>query len=184
MPSNSAGHGATAEVLEIVRTFEAPRPLLFRLWADPAHRVRWWGPEGYGLSHCEVDFRVGGGWSVAMQRVDGYEHWVRGVFTEIVEPNRLCFTYVNDDDPHEMLVEMDFVEQGPRTEMRFRQAPFHSRKERDEHGWGWNSTLELLSAYARRVNAADPKPVGPSRLESAADIVAARAKLKNSKQGE
>src|SRR5687767_3282065 len=67
MPSNSAGQGAPAEVLEIVRTFEAPRPLLFRLWADPAHRVRWWGPEGYGLSHCEVDFRVGGVWSVAMR---------------------------------------------------------------------------------------------------------------------
>ena len=184
MPNNSAGQGTPAEVLEIVRTFEVPRPLLFRLWAEPAHRVRWWGPEGYGLSHCEVDFRVGGAWSVAMRRVDGYEHWVRGVFTEIAEPSRLCFTYVNDDDPHEMFVEMDFIERGPRTEMRFRQEPFGSLKERDEHGWGWNSTLELLGAYVRRVDAADPKPVGRPRLEGAADIIAARAKLENDTQGE
>ncbi len=169
------------QVLEIVRTFEAPRRLLFRIWAEPAHRVRWWGPEGYGLSHCEVDFRIGGAWSVAMQRADGYEHWVRGVFTDIREPSRLCFTYVNDDDPHEMLVEMDFIDLGPRTEMHFRQAPFHSRKERDEHSWGWTSTLGLLGDYVRAVNAADPVPVGQPRLEGAADVVAAR---ENKRQGE
>jgi uncharacterized protein YndB with AHSA1/START domain len=178
MPSSDS----ECEALEIARTFEAPQALIFRLWADPAHRVRWWGPEGYGLSHCEVDFRVGGAWSVAMRRVDGYEHWVRGVFTEIIEPRRLCFTYLNDDDPHEMLVEMDFIEHGRRTEMHFRQAPFHSLKERDEHSFGWNSTLDLLSAYARAVDAGDPVPVGRPRLEGAADIVAARSNMQN-KQG-
>jgi uncharacterized protein YndB with AHSA1/START domain len=182
MPSNEAAEGASVGVLEIVRTFEAPRRLLFRLWAEPAHRVRWWGPEGYGLSHCEVDFRVGGAWLVAMQRVDGYEHWVRGVFTEIEEPSRLCFSYINDDDPHQMLVEVDFIDRGARTEMRFRQAPFHSREERDGHSFGWNSTLDLLGAYVREVNAADPVPVGRPRLEGAADIVAARAELKNKQE--
>ncbi len=171
------------EVLEIVRTFEAPRPLLFRIWSEPAHRVRWWGPEGHALSHCEVDFRIGGAWSVAMQRVDGYEHWVRGVFTDIREPSRLCFTYVNDDDPHEMLVEMEFIDLGPRTEMRFRQAPFHSREERDGHGWGWSSTLDLLAAYVRQVSQDDPRPVGSARIDGvAADIIAARERYEHERQ--
>ena len=171
------------QVLEIVRTFEAPRPLLFRIWAEPAHRVRWWGPEGYGLSHCEVDFRIGGAWSVAMQRIDGYEHWVRGIFTDIREPSRLCFTYVNDDDPHEMLVEMDFIDLGARTEMRFRQAPFHSREERDGHSWGWNSTLDLLAASVRQVSQDDPRPVGSARIDGvAADIIAARERYEQERQ--
>ena len=54
------------EVLRISRYFEAPPDLLFRLWADPVHRVRWWGPTGMALSRCEVDFRVGGKWAITM----------------------------------------------------------------------------------------------------------------------
>jgi uncharacterized protein YndB with AHSA1/START domain len=34
-------------VLRIRRYFEAPPELLFRLWADPVHRVRWWGPTAW-----------------------------------------------------------------------------------------------------------------------------------------
>jgi uncharacterized protein YndB with AHSA1/START domain len=183
--SSEARVYAPDEVLEITRTFEAPRALLFRLWAEPAHRLRWWGPEGYGLSHCEVDFRVGGAWSIAMKRVDGYEHRVRGAFTEIREPSRLCFTYINDEDRHEMLVEMDFVDLGTRTEMRFRQAPFLTLEDRDGHGWGWGSTLELLSDYVRRVSRIDPQPVGPPRIDGvAADIVAASERHEFEKRAE
>lgn len=183
MPSSEARSYAPGEVLEIARIFDAPRALVWRLWADPAHRLRWWGPAGYGLSHCAVDFREGGGWEIAMKRVDGYEHWVRGVFTEIDEPSRLCFTYVNDDDKVETLVSLDFIDLGPKTEMRFRQAPFATLEARDEHGRGWNSTLELLAEYVRRVSLIDPQPVGPPRIDGvAADIVAARERLELEKR--
>ena len=183
--SNEARDYAPEEELKITRIFDAPRELLFRILAEPEHRVRWWGPEGYALSHCEVDFRVGGAWSVAMKRVDGYEHWVRGSFTEIREPSRLCFTYVNDYDQHEMLVEMDFIDLDSRTEMRFRQAPFRTLDERDGHGWGWNSTLELLSDYVRRVSRIEPQPVGRPRIDGmASDIVAARERHEFEKQAD
>jgi uncharacterized protein YndB with AHSA1/START domain len=175
MPSSEAGAVAPDEVLEITRVFEAPRSLLFRLWADPAHRLRWWGPEGYGLSHCEVDFREGGAWSIAMRNVDGYEHRVHGTFTEIVEPRRLAFTYINDNDGHEMEVMMDFIDLGTRTEMRFRQARFATIEDRDEHGWGWGSTFGLLADYVLKVDRVEPMPVGRPRIDGvAADIIAAR----------
>lgn len=175
-PSNDAARvDAPGEVLEITRTFEAPRALLFKLWASPEHRVRWWGPEGHALSLCEVDFREGGRWAIAMRRVDGYEHRVHGTFTEIREPSRLCFTYINDDDGHETVVSLDFVDLGARTEMRFRQAPFLAAETRDGHNWGWTSTLGLLEAYAQLVSPADPRPVGRPRIDGvAADIIAAR----------
>jgi uncharacterized protein YndB with AHSA1/START domain len=180
MPSNEARAFAPDEVLEFTRVFEAPRALLFRLWAEPEHRLRWWGPEGYGLSHCEVDFRVGGAWSIAMKRVDGYEHWVRGTFEAIREPSHVTFTYVNDADQHETRVVIDFVDLGAKTEMRFRQAPFLTVVDRDDHGGGWRSSLGLLEAYARTVNRADPKPVGLPRIEgNPPDIVAARARMNN-----
>jgi uncharacterized protein YndB with AHSA1/START domain len=150
------------EVLRISRYFEAPPALLFRLWVDPVHRVRWWGPTGMALSKCEVDFRVGGKWSVTMTATT-YDHPVHGVFTEIVEPTRLCFTYVNDYDGHEMLVEMDFVAEGQGTRMDFVQAAFVTVAERDGHNFGWNSTLSMLATYAPKVAEAGGKPVGEPR---------------------
>lgn len=160
--SSSAPAYAPDETLRISRVFDAPPTLLFKLWADPAHRVRWWGPEGMALSTCVMDFRPGGEWRIAMRSADGYEHHVHGRFTEIVEPNRLCFTYVNDSDGVEMLVEMDFAAEGDGTRMEFSQAPFVSVDERDGHSWGWNSTFDLLDRYAAKVGA-DEVPVGEPR---------------------
>lgn len=151
------------EVLTIVRSFSAPPVLLFRLWADPAHRVRWWGPSGMALASCEVDFRVGGAWRVTMKAASGYEHPVHGVFTEIDEPRRLCFTYINDADMHEMLVELDFEPEGDGTRMHFRQAPFLNVPERDGHRYGWTSTLSILATYASKVLATGGAPVGRPR---------------------
>ncbi len=163
------------ETVETVRIFDAPRALVFRLWAEPRHRVRWWGPEGYGLRDCAVDFRIGGAWSITMQRVDGYQHRVSGEFTEIDEPARLAFTYVNEDDGHRTLVEIDLVDLGAQTRMHFRQATFGLVGTRDAHEWGWRSSLDLLAAYVRDVMAAGGVPVGPPRVDGvAADIAAAR----------
>ena len=151
------------EVLLLSRSFDAPPELVFRLWADPAHRVRWWGPSGMAASRCEVDFRVGGAWRVTMQAQNGFEHPVHGVFTEIEAPRRLCFTYINEADGHEMLVEMDFEPEGDGTRMHFRQAPFLDTGERDGHGYGWTSTLSILATYARKVRDAGGGAVGHPR---------------------
>lgn len=151
------------QTLSIARSFDAPPELLFRLWADPAHRVRWWGPSGLAPSTCEVDYRVGGAWRVVMQGV-GYDHPVGGVFTEIVEFSRLCFTYINDADGHEMLVEMDFVPEGHGTRMFFTQAPFLNVSERDGHRYGWTSTLSMLATYAIKVrDSGTGEPLGEPR---------------------
>lgn len=151
------------EVLLLSRSFDAPPALVFRLWAEPEHRVRWWGPSGMGPTRCEVDFRVGGVWRVTMARADGFEHPVHGVFTEIDEPRRLCFTYINDFDGHRMLVEMDFEAEGEGTRMHFRQAPFLSVGERDGHGYGWTSTLSILASYVCKVRDAGGVVVGQPR---------------------
>jgi uncharacterized protein YndB with AHSA1/START domain len=42
----SPGNAATApedRVLVMTRNFDAPRSLIFQLWTEPQHLVRWWG---------------------------------------------------------------------------------------------------------------------------------------------
>jgi uncharacterized protein YndB with AHSA1/START domain len=176
MPSNSATAEQRELVLEIDRIFEAPRELVWRLWRDPEHMVRWHGPEGYALKACEMDFRVGGKWRRCMSMHPGHEHWISGEYLEIVEPERLSFTYINAFDGFETVVTMDFSEIAPgRTRMLFRQTPFISREERDAHGWGWRSGFELFAHYLAAFTNEDWRPTGRPRIEGvAADIIAAR----------
>lgn len=166
------------EVVEITRTFEAPRALVWRLWAEPEHRLRWWGPEGFGLKELAMEFRDGGAWRMVMRHVSGYDHHVHGTFHEVREPDRLSFTYINDNDGLETLVVMDFLDLGPKTEMRFRQMPFQTEEARAAHGWGWGYTLDLLADYALKVVPANPQPVGRPRIDGVAtDIKAARERF-------
>ncbi|MDB5540203.1 MAG: hypothetical protein JWQ89_1930 [Devosia sp.] len=176
-PSNSAaGEFPPEQVLQFTRMFEAPRALVFKVWSSPEHVVRWYGPEGYALLSCDMDFREGGAWRFCMSNGPGHAHWIHGVYREIREPSRLSFTYINDYDGHEMLVTMDFIDRGERTEMHFQQAGFTRIEERDGHDWGWNSTIDLLAAYLLRFkDVVETTPIGRPRSDGVAeDIVAAR----------
>ncbi len=170
---------ATAEqrelVLEIDRVFDAPRELVWRLWRDPQHMVRWHGPEGIALIECQLDFRVGGRWRRCMSSGPGHQHYIRGEYLEIEEPHRLSFTYINEYDGFETVVSMDFLEEDGRTRMLFRQTPFISVEERDGHGWGWNSGFGVFDAYLKLFTDDDWSPKGLPRSDGVAeDIVAGR----------
>jgi uncharacterized protein YndB with AHSA1/START domain len=177
MARNSSATAGQRELgLEIDRVFDAPPALIWRLWRDPEHMVRWHGPEGYALVDCDIDFRVGGKWRRCMSSGPGHAHWISGQYVEIEEPARLRFTYVNEYDGFETLVTMDFLEiEGGRTRMLFRQTPFVSRAERDGHGWGWNSGFDLLARYLEQFIDEDWRPKGRPRSDGVAeDIAAAR----------
>jgi len=174
---------ATAEqrqlILEIDRMFDAPRELVWRLWRDPEHMVRWHGPEGYWLLECDLDFRVGGKWRRCMSNGPGHRHFIRGEYLEIEEPRRLSFTYINEYDGFETVVTMDFLDEGGKTRMLFRQTPFINQAERDGHGWGWNSGFDCFARYLERFIDDDWRPKGRPRSDGVAeDFAAAKARAK------
>jgi uncharacterized protein YndB with AHSA1/START domain len=137
-----------SEVLELERVFAAPVAKVWRLWADPALVVQWWGPKGRRLSHCEMDFRIGGAWRFCLKRVaDGHEHWVSGTYRDIRPEQRLIFSYVNDSDRRFTLVTVSFAAEGAGTRLRLTQEGFASVDQRDGHGLGWSSTLDLLGDH-------------------------------------
>jgi uncharacterized protein YndB with AHSA1/START domain len=77
--------------LEIIRHFDAPRDLVFKVWTDPAHLAQWWGPNGFTNPRCEWDARPGGLIHVDMRGPDGTVYPMSGLFREIVAPERLVF---------------------------------------------------------------------------------------------
>ena len=76
----------------ITRLFDAPRALVFKAWTDPKQLAQWWGPHGFTTPVCEVDVRPGGALLIHMRGPDGVVYPNKGVFHEIVEPDRLVFT--------------------------------------------------------------------------------------------
>jgi uncharacterized protein YndB with AHSA1/START domain len=138
-------------VLEVTRVFAAPRRLLFQVWIEPGHLVRWWGPRGFTMPSHSIDVRPGGAYRFCMRSPDGGLHWLRGVYREIVEPERLVFTYAWEDAAgaprHETLVTVRFAELGDRTQLTLRQELFESVTARDLHREGWASNLDRLADY-------------------------------------
>ncbi len=143
---------ASGRELHIARIIDAPRALLFRLWTDPQHVARWWGPQGFITIHCDMDIREGGAFRFGMRSPRGSEHWKVGVYREIVAPERIVFTFSweNPDGTtgHELLTTVTFAEHGAKTKLTLRQAVFETMQQCDDHRAGWTSCLERFAEYA------------------------------------
>jgi uncharacterized protein YndB with AHSA1/START domain len=139
---------ASDRELIVTRVFDAPRRLVFEAWTTPEHLAHWWGPKGYTLPSCEVDFRPGGAYRFCMRSQEGRDLWVRGVYREIVVPERIVWTSSRDDDPGwEKIVTITFEDERGQTRVTVRQAPFRIVEERDGAVRGWTESLERLADY-------------------------------------
>jgi len=137
--------------LLITRTFEAPRRLVFKMWTEPEHLVRWWGPRGFATISSRMNVRPGGIWSRSMRAPDGRIIRKSGVYREIVAPERLVLTYVTDDaegnSGPETLVTVTFTDLGGKTRLTLHQVAFQSVVARDDHRRGWTGALERLAKH-------------------------------------
>ncbi|MGF1632201.1 MAG: SRPBCC domain-containing protein [Kiloniellaceae bacterium] len=81
------------------RHLAAPRETVFRLWTDPAHLARWWGPAGFTNPVCEFEARAGGRIHIDMRAPDGTVYPMDGTVEEILPPERLVLrcTCCGDD---------------------------------------------------------------------------------------
>ena len=137
--------------LVITRVFDAPRHLVFHAWTEPGRVARWWGPQGFVTTYCDMDIRPGGAFRVCMRSPEGTEYWKQGVYREVLEPERLAFTFAWEDaegkPTHQTLVTVTFAEQGMKTKLTLHQALFETVARRDEHQRGWTSTLQRFAEY-------------------------------------
>ncbi|MGH7580750.1 MAG: SRPBCC family protein [Gemmatimonadales bacterium] len=102
----------------MTRVFDAPRSLVFDAYTRPELLRRWFsGPPGWELVVCEVDLRVGGAYRYVWRGADGTEMGMRGVFREVVAPERLVSTEAFDQSwyPGEAVDTITLVEQGGKT---------------------------------------------------------------------
>jgi uncharacterized protein YndB with AHSA1/START domain len=153
LAKGETGAAPAGRVLVIERVFDAPRERVWKAWADLAQARRWMGPHGFTATHLEGELRPGGTWRACLRRdADGEDLWQGGVYREVVEPERLVFTFAWDGPDGrpgpETLVTMVFADGGDgRTRMLFRQGVFDTEANRDGHRGGWGECFERLASH-------------------------------------
>ena len=146
--------------LLLVRHFDAPVALVFRMWADPVHRANWWAPRRCRCIHFSHDFRPGGKWRAGFVSDLYGENWHEGVYGEIEPERRIVFSFIWDSGPAggvETTVTVTFTEAHEGTIQTLHQTPFKDVERRDSHIGGWSGLLDRQQAYV------EAKPEGDDR---------------------
>jgi uncharacterized protein YndB with AHSA1/START domain len=158
--------------LNFSRVIDAPRALVFSVWTGPQHFAQWFAPHAVAIPFCRIDPRPGGELHFCHRLDDGMEVWVKGVYREVVVPQRLVFALGFVDAggrpaAHPMfpdwpldtviLTTVTFAELNGKTELTVRQvlepalpaAVDAIKREREGAQVGWTETLERLETYIR-----------------------------------
>ena len=137
----------TVGELTITRVFAAPRELVFRCMIEPEHLTHFWGPVGVStpIENITVDPRPGGVFETIMVNdADGSEYPSRGVFVEVVEPERLVWT----ESASGMTTTSTFVQlDDGRTEVRIHQTNVPEMFRTADAQAGFKSSLDRFAAY-------------------------------------
>lgn len=145
---------ANNRTLTLERTFDAPIKLVWEAWSQPEHIAQWWGPKGMETKVVAHDFKVGGSWKYAMTMPDGNEFIGEGVYSEIVELEKIISSA--DFKPMTEGVEIQalFEEAGDKTNFTFKvvHATQEYCKQQEQMGFynGWGSTFDRLHEYLEK----------------------------------
>ena len=125
--------------VKVVRSFRAPRTLVYKAYTDPSLVQRWLlGPPGWSMPVCEMDVRVGGRyrWRWRSEK-NGSEFGFSGTFREVEPPSKLVHSEaydpgtVSDDFPtDDAIVTVTFREDAGVTTMTTL-TDFGSKEARD-----------------------------------------------------
>lgn len=153
---NSPATKSAERELVITRIFDAPRELVFKAWTDPKHLAQWWGPKGFTNPVCELDVRPGGAILIHMTGPDGVVYPMKGVYREIVPPERLVFTDSAFEDEQgnpqlEGLTTVTFVEHEGKTKLTVHAVVVKSTPDvaaaLEGMEEGWNQSLDKLAEH-------------------------------------
>jgi uncharacterized protein YndB with AHSA1/START domain len=94
MSGNEAVKGADSSgdrEINTIRTFDASRELVWKMWTEAQHIKHWWGPRGFTTTIESMDVRPGGIWKLVMHGPDGTNYPNKIVYLDVDPMNRLVY---------------------------------------------------------------------------------------------
>jgi uncharacterized protein YndB with AHSA1/START domain len=93
-----------------------------------------------------------------MRDPDGGDHWLGGVYREVVPHKLIVMTHAWDDENGrpgaETVVTVRFEDLGERTKVTLEQTGFDSDESRDGHRGGWSECLDILGEHLAAMRSA------------------------------
>ena len=97
--------------LRIERRYEAPPAEVFSAWSSVEAKARWFlGPDEWRREPLELDFRVGGRERSVGGPPGGPVYTCNAIYWDIVEPERIVYTYEMLEDARRISVMLATVE--------------------------------------------------------------------------
>ena len=128
--------------LVLRRTFSASRQRVFRAWIEPEALESWLRPKGMGMTVRSLEAHVGGSFHFDL----GNGNSIVGTYLRIAPPEKLVFTWSGTAmQGRETVVTLDFLDQGPVTEVVLTQERLSTPEQRALAGTGWPSLLDALA---------------------------------------
>ncbi len=139
----------------LVRTFDAPLERVWRMWTEPKHFARWWGPHGFDCPEAQIEPRAGAPIKLAMRQIaTGDTHYATGEVLAVEAPRRLVLrlrAFGTEADPgieHVSIVTLTEF-RGSATmqlETRVERVKPELREAAKSMGEGWSQSLEKMAA--------------------------------------
>jgi uncharacterized protein YndB with AHSA1/START domain len=152
----------------ISHVFRAPRSLVFKVWTQQEHLIKWFGPKGFDMKSATLDLRPGGTFHYCLKMPQGQEMWAKWCFRDIVPDKRLTFiTTFSDAEgglarhplapewPREMLTVAAFEDSPDGTLVTVTMTAMNATEAEQKtfdagHGsmrGGWGGTFSVLEDY-------------------------------------
>lgn len=135
----------TAPSLTMKRRLNATPAEVYRAWTQPELLARWFGPENVRAEKAEIDARVGGHYRISMRGSDGELHQVSGKYHEVVENERLVFSWAWISTPERVSrVTVTLKPDGDVTILTLLHEQFYDEAAAGRHVHGWTGSLVKL----------------------------------------
>jgi uncharacterized protein YndB with AHSA1/START domain len=116
--------------LTITRLLNAPIKLVWKVWTEPEHIAKWWGPTGFTNTISKMDVKPGGEWDLIMHGPDGTDFKNKSIFREIIFHKKIVYEHASSP---KFTATIDFEEQGNKTFIK------------------WNMLFETAEEYIQTV---------------------------------
>ncbi len=140
-------------VVEKERVFNAPVEMIFELWTKPELMNKWFNSKNHTRGHAVAVLEKEGTMSMdfQMQKDGDYakkgDVWrVIGEYREIIPNEKLVFTWMEDHQPYESLVTVNFISQDKKTLLKLKHQRFHDEENMNEFSSGWDYCLDSVES--------------------------------------
>jgi len=129
----------------IERLFDVPVALMWEIWTKPEFINRWFGSDSNGVViSSDIDLVVGGRYRVTFQDSDGSIHTAFGEYTEVVELQKLRYTWQWESEAgYISAVIVTFIPKAGKTLLVFEHIHLNPNSTH-EYFMGWNGAMNKI----------------------------------------